>query len=221
MMLSIILPAIGSPFEGGFYSGKIRIGGQGFALIRAPKAEGQHNGSSWNTHVTNILGARSWNDGLANTIAMAEAGSPIAQWATEQRISGHSDWYIPSMDELEILYRNLKPANVDNHQYSRSGLNASAVPATYPYTVDDPVMTSAPIFQHCGAESFDDNWYWSSTQYADNRHYAHCQDFYDGRQYQEHKEAKLRVILIRRVPMILFHSYCGGGSFCSGTNHAG
>ena len=193
------LPAIGAPFEGGFYAGQIRIGEQAFALIRAPKATGQHDDVEWHDKYNAISGAQSWNDGLANTQAMAAAGSKIAQWALEQRIADHADWYIPALDELEVLYRNLKPTTEQNYLYSRSGLNVSAVPPTYPYTPDFPLQTSAEAFRADGAEAFDPVWYWSSTQHAGDVVYAWCQTFDDGGQGSYRKVTDYRVVLVRRV----------------------
>ncbi len=193
------LPAIGAPFEGGFYAGQIRIGEQAFALIRAPKATGQHDDVEWHDKYNAISGAQSWNDGLANTQAMAAAGSKIAQWALEQRIADHADWYIPALDELEVLYRNLKPTTEQNYLYSRSGLNVSAVPPTYPYTPDFPLQTSAEAFRADGAEAFDPVWYWSSTQHAGSGVCAWCQYFDDGDQGSYPKGYDYRVVLVRRV----------------------
>jgi hypothetical protein len=193
------LPTIGAPFEGGFYAGKIRIGEQSFALVRAPKATGQHNDVEWHDKYAAIPGAQSWNDGLANTQAMAVADSKIAQWALEQRIADYADWYIPAIDELEVLYRSLKPTTEQNYPYGRSGLNVSAVPPTYPYTPDFPLQTSAEAFRADGAEAFDPAWYWSSTQHAGYDDYAWCQDFGGGNQHHDHKDDAYRVVLVRRV----------------------
>ena len=193
------LPTIGAPFEGGFYAGQIRIGEQSFALVRAPKATGQHDDVEWHDKYDTIPGAQSWNDGLANTQAMAAAGSKIAQWALAQRIADHADWYIPAMDELEVCYRNLKPTTEQNYLYARSGLNVSAVPPTYPYTPDFPLQTSAEAFRADGAEAFDPVWYWSSTQLAGTGVSAWCQGFGDGGQSGGHKGYDYRVVLVRRV----------------------
>jgi len=49
----------------------------------------------------------SFVDGLANTRAMAAAGSELAQRILDLRIAGRDDWYLPALDETERLYRNL------------------------------------------------------------------------------------------------------------------
>ena len=73
---SLLTAAIGTPIEGGFLAGRFRIDDQPYALIRAPKATGQHRDvellRDWRTPVA---GASSMVDGLANTRAFAAAGS--------------------------------------------------------------------------------------------------------------------------------------------------
>jgi hypothetical protein len=190
---------IGTAMGGGFYAGRIRVGDEVFALIVAPKAEGEHEDAAWNTSTNSIDGARSYFDGHANTIAMAEGGSDLAKWALDLRIGGNDDWYLPSQDELEILYRNLKPTDDKNWCYARSGINLSAAIPTYPYTPDFPVQTLAEVFQKGGSEAFEQEWYWSSTQHASYSDYAWYQTFSYGNQHHYHKYDELRARAVRRL----------------------
>ena len=193
-----ILPIIGTSMGDGFCAGRIRLDdGQVFALIVAPKAEGQKAPSIWIPDYKEVPGALSFNDGLANTKAMAEAGSKLAKWALDLRIAGH-DWYIPSQDELELCYRNLKPTADQNYCSARSGTNLSAVPPTRPYTPASPAQTNAEPFRKDGDESFDSAWYWSSTQHAAYSGYAWSQTFDDGFQYYFSPNNKLRARAVRR-----------------------
>ena len=196
-----ITPIIGTSMGGGFYAGRIRIGTQAFALVIAPKDVGEHEDIAWHDSYSEIEGAKSCCDGVANTKAMAEAGSALAKWALSLTIDGNSDWYIPSQDELEIIYRNLKPTTETNSRYARSGINVSALVPTYPYTSDFPKQTQAEVFQAGGAEAFDDVWHWSSTQHAGNSGYAWRQVFSHGRQYNSHKDSCLRARAVRRLPI--------------------
>jgi hypothetical protein len=98
----------GTPYAGGFYAGRLRIDGVLHALVVAPKAGGELRGA-WHPEYTDVPGACSASDGLANTRAMAAAGSPIAQQALACRVGGFDDWHIPARDALEIMYRHLKP----------------------------------------------------------------------------------------------------------------
>lgn len=195
-----ILPIIGTAMAGGFYAGRINIDGQLYALIVAPKDEGQPaiNVALFD-EPTDVPGAKSWNDGLANTIALAEAGCKPAQWARELRIGGHDDWYLPSLDELEVIYRNLKPTAEENYVYNRSGLNISAVPPSRPYTLELPAQTLAEAFQGGSEQAFADRWHWSSTMHASDSDSAWCQDFSFGTQVYSYVYNKLRARAVRRL----------------------
>ena len=195
----IQVPAdIGTPFEGGFYGGKIRIGLAIFAIVWAPKAEGEITGK-WLDSYTDVPGATSCFDSMANTRAMAEAGSPIALKALAASIGGHTDWRIPARDVLEMGYRYLKPTTRENFCSFRDGDNASSIPASYPYTEADPVQTTVESFQQGGAEAFDDVWYFSSTQHSEA--YAFSQDFDDGFQDLYDEDSERRVRFVRLIPL--------------------
>ncbi|KJV33239.1 hypothetical protein VI06_03335 [Aquitalea magnusonii] len=195
-MTASILPAIGEAFEGGFFANRIRIGANEFALIVAPKSTGEIT-MAWGSLGEDIEAARSCFDGMANTQAMAEAGSELAKWALSLDIDGHTDWYIPSRDELEICYRNLKPTDQENYCSFRDGDNASSVPPGFLYTEQSPAQTAVSAFQAGNTEAFDSRWYWASTQYSP--HYAWDQHFGGGDQYDGLKGLELRARAVRRV----------------------
>lgn len=197
MTATLTIPtAIGAAFEGGFFAGRFRIGPDEFALIVAPKAEGETTGE-WGKRGESIDGARSCFDGHANTIAMAESGSAVAQWALELEINGRDDWYIPSRDELEILYRNLKPTTEENYCSFRDGDNASSVPPGFPYTSLLPEQTAAEAFRKGGAEAFDASWHWASTQYSPDG--AWGQHFDGGTQSYDGKTNGFSVRAVRKI----------------------
>lgn len=185
----------GTPFAGGFYAGRFQIDGTEYALIVAPKAQGEHQ-AVWGKYGQDIEGARSYNDGRANTEAMAEAGSALAQWALQLDIEGHSDWYLPSRDELELCYRNLKPTEDENYCTWRDGDNPSSLPLGYPYTADSPAQAADPAFQDDGDEAFQPVTYWSSTQYSPGN--AWVQHFGGGYQNYGHKVGTRRAVAVRR-----------------------
>jgi hypothetical protein len=196
-----ITPIIGTSMDGGFYAGRIQIGEQVFALIVAPKAEGENTGCNWIGNYQDVPGAKSYCDGLSNTAAMAEAGSELAKWARNLRIGGHDDWYLPSQDELEVIFRNLKPTTDENSCYARSGINLSAVPPTRPYTPEFPLQTQAEAFQSGGEQAFEEDWHWSSTQHASYSDYAWGQYFSLGSQYYYRKSYEGRARAVRRLPI--------------------
>lgn len=187
---------LGDACEGGFAGGVILINNKPHGVIWAPKAEGQMRGP-WLDSYTSVPGARSCFDSLANTLAMAEAGSPIAKWAVGLSINGKTDWCVPARDVLELGYRLLKPANRDNYSSFRDGDNASSVPVGYPYTEEMPAQTEVAAFRAGGSESFDETWYWSSTQYSADD--AFLQSFYYGDQLILGKKALGCVRAVRRL----------------------
>lgn len=186
----------GAAFAGGFYAGRFQIDGQEYALIVAPKALGEHAPTTWGKYDQDIEGARSYNDGRSNTEAMAAAGCELAQWALELVIEGHNDWYLPSRDELEICYRNLKPTDDKNWCSFRAGDNPSSLPLGYPYTEQAPAQTEAPAFQAEGPEAFHAATYWCSTQ--DSPTSAWLQGFDVGHQGTGHKGLTRRAVAVRR-----------------------
>lgn len=108
----IEIPAVaGTPFAGGFQSGRFFVGAVAYLLIVAPKAEGDFDDMPWNKSRKNVAGAISYNDGLADTLAMASAGSELAQRCLDLRIGGYDDWYL--MSRQEALMARCELANVD------------------------------------------------------------------------------------------------------------
>ena len=194
------LPAIGSPMSGGYFAGVIQTNGQRIAIIMAPKRLGELVGV-WHEDEVDVPGALSYNDGLANTQAMAAAGSDIAKQALALTVDGLNDFYIPSQDELELLYRSFNPTTDKNSCWARSGINLSAMPPTYPYTPDFPVQTTLDAFKAGGDEALNTEAYWSSTQHAGSSDRAWYQCFYYGDQLSNDKSAELRVRLVRRLPI--------------------
>ncbi|WP_417312405.1 DUF1566 domain-containing protein [Ectopseudomonas khazarica] len=190
------LPAIGSPFQGGFFAGLFNINGQLHGLIVAPKATGEQDEASWGEYGKDIAGATSVYDGLTNTQAMAAEGYPLAKWALELEIDGHTDWYLPSRDELEILYRQFKPTSETNYPYGRHGENSSAVPITQHYSAEAPAQTGHEAFQEGGDQAFEDSWYWSSSQCSP--YTAWGQTFVDGTQTSGRKATELRARAVRK-----------------------
>ena len=93
----------GTPFAGGIYAGRLFVGDVAYALVVAPRAEGEHDETKWSKNTKSVTGAESYYDGRANTDAMAEAGSAIATWAKGLSIGGFDDWYLPSRGEALLI----------------------------------------------------------------------------------------------------------------------
>jgi len=183
----------------GFFVGRVDINGDIYALIVAPKNQGEFD-STWGEYGEKIKGANWVADGLRNTEVMAAAGLAIAMQAQDLKINEKSDWYIPARDELEIIYRNLKPTTRENWCSWRDGDNPSAVPPSSEYTEDNPGQTAVKAFQENGSEAMDPVWYWTSTQVSANS--AAIQSFSDGSQSTSDKDSVLRVRVVRRLKIV-------------------
>ncbi len=188
----------GTPFAGGFYAGRIKDGGNVYAIIVAPKAAGDIE-AAWHKNATGP-NSGSYFDGPANTKAIAEAGSELGLRMQSMSIYGFDDWYLPSRDELEICYRNLKPSSRANSPYN--GDNPSSVPPGYMYTREAPAQTAAAAFQEGGTEAFELAWYWTSTPDANCPDYAWLQGFVNGGQDFTHKSLTYRARAVRRMLVI-------------------
>jgi hypothetical protein len=186
---------------GGFFAGAIMLNGQRFAIIQASKKLGELSGT-WHDDEPDVPGAKSYNDGLANTQAMAEACSKLARQVLDLTLDDLNDFYIPSQDEAELCYRAFKPSTQQNWCYARSGINLSAVPPTYPYTPEFPIQTTLDDFKQGGDEAFEPEAYWTSTQHAGDSYDAWFQHFDDGDQGSgTSKGCELRVRPVRRQPI--------------------
>ena len=116
------------------------------------------------------------------------------------------------MDELEIMYRNLKPNTASNDTGSETrtfpgtqsnGVNPSSDPTGSEYTSGDPERTSVIDFQEGNAQSIDEERYWSATD-ADEDDRAWRQGFassgIEGQQFANAKDdPDISVRPVRRV----------------------
>lgn len=160
---------IGSPFEGGFYAGCINIHGDVHAVV-CSGAAGELMGS-WHQDSAQAIGASSVVDSMANTRAMAEAGSVTARSVMAMSINGKTDWCIPASAVLEMLYRAFKTSKQSNH-ISPVCENLHSVPPCAGYTLDAPGVTTAKGFTKTGREKLAGWWYWSSTQQSATEAYG-------------------------------------------------
>jgi hypothetical protein len=165
-----------------------------YRVIVAPKSSGESSSKQYknaNTAAPSATGTLT--EGLKATLAMVAAGTstvyPAAHFCNDLSIGGYSDWYLPARDELELIWRNLKP--VTNNNYTTTdrptgatpdyknlgslgdtanthGLNNNSSPQGVAYTTTVPGQTSVAAFQSGGAEAmtFGSNAYWSSTEYS-------------------------------------------------------
>jgi len=171
--------------------------GQRYALIVAPKELEGGRGSSpaaglttgdlqWDTARTTAgeAGALTRWNGLEATNAIIAKNNTNYQahdFIEECRnqypapaTTGGSEWYLPAMDELELLYRNFKPNYADNRTDTRtrnfpgsnpSGFNPSSDPTGSNYSNNPRVPEKTPAlgFRETEAAAIDKLEYWSTT----------------------------------------------------------
>jgi hypothetical protein len=196
---------IGEAYGGGYYAGQISVAGNGVAshyLIVSPKATGETSLPWGLTGVT--TGIVSVIDGPANSAALAALGASYeaATFCEGLSIGGETDWYLPSKNELEVLFYFLKP--VTNSNDTSSGSNANAVspePISTNYSAGSPAQTSSGInFRTGESEAFTGGGtYLSSTEGSADK--AHSQTFDDGWQSSTYasKADAYYVRAVRRV----------------------
>lgn len=193
---------IGQAFGGGFYAGKIRYADGDYIIIVAPKSA--ETSLSHKTANSATAGTSSYHDGLANSDNMNNATHPAAQYCRAYAGGGFNDWHLPARDQLELMYRNLKPDTTANITGSRAdssnqGDNANSVPVGGSYTAGTPAQTAATAFKTGGAEAFTvPTYYWTSTEYAAVANSAWRQRFSDGTQSTNYKTTAFLVRPVRR-----------------------
>jgi hypothetical protein len=210
---------IGEAFGGGFYAGNIVQGGAEYYIIVAPKSSGESTSQFKTTSTASPAATQTLNNGPAATAAMVAAGShPAAAFCAGRTIGGFSDWYLPARDEIELLYRNLKPDTTSNSISNRAfsaitypegndlsadtmGVNRNSIPLGVGYTAADPLQTPIAIFQQGGAEAFSNvaN-YWSSTEFSDTVSWVQSASN-GGQSNGAQKSDTVRVRAVRRIPV--------------------
>ena len=195
------LPAIGSAFGGGFFAGQIGVGGVAtHNLVVGPVASAENASKKYKDANDAQVGSDNDIDGPQNTADMVANGNstvfPAAHFCNDLVIGGFSDWYMPSKNELEVCYYNLKPTTTIND--TSVGINSNAVPARASnYTTGTPAQTSATDFKSTGAEDFAAASYCSSTEIPDSTVWR--KSFSNGDQAGGTKTYAGRVRAIRRV----------------------
>lgn len=109
------ISATGGGSTNNFYLGQDTLGGIVFYIYL--DANGDQRGlivnknestAQWQSSVTTTNATRSW-DGVYNTGLMTS--SPAANYVNGLTDGGFTDWYLPSIDELSILWHNRFHAN--------------------------------------------------------------------------------------------------------------
>lgn len=196
----IVVPTVaGTPFQGGYYVGRMKPGdGFNYALIVSPKVSGESSLLQLKTTNTTTVGTSSIWDGAANTTSMISAGAathPAANFCKNLSIGGYTDWAVPAKDQLELLYRVLKPTTSSNN--TAFGANPSSDPIGTNYTSGAPTQTNITDFKTGGSEAFSNVYYWTSTENGGTNTFL--QNFIDGTIATDSKTASYRVRAVRMI----------------------
>ncbi|MGY2285212.1 DUF1566 domain-containing protein [Pseudomonas gingeri] len=160
----ITIPAIGQAYGGGFVTGITRDPDTGKRYLNITAGAAHELVGEWGKYGEKIEGADSFTNSLANTQAMAAAGSDLAAKVLALEIGGFTDWAIPARDVQELQYRHFKPTTQENWAGRRDGDNPNSEPVGKQYSEEDPAQTAHEAFRAGGPEAFKDTWYWSSSQ---------------------------------------------------------
>lgn len=181
---AVTAPAIGAPYLGGYYVGIIDTTkgniiaadasqvGRRYELILAPRS--METTKNFQTPVVaGPAATRTRWDGLTSTNALVALGAtkaPAAEWCAAQVYPADtaSPWYLPALDELELIYRTLKPTTASNDLTAStmptfpggaspytSGYNPSSDPPQGIYTLTSPAQTAVVAFQTLQPQSLD------------------------------------------------------------------
>lgn len=106
---------IGDTYEGGIIFYIDATGEHG--LVCSPSA--QSLSSEWGCSTNEISGADgvalgTGNANTVNIITGCTTAGIAARICYDLELSGYSDWYLPSKDELDLIYTNLKANNIGN-----------------------------------------------------------------------------------------------------------
>jgi hypothetical protein len=118
---TLSLPRIGEVFsgQGGIYAGIMRgeNGSPDYALIVPTDPRAVLRGA-WGEYGKRVVGADNLRDGMANTIAMAEAGSELARQILALEIDGHKDLYLMSRHEARLCYLQVPELFEDGYYWT-------------------------------------------------------------------------------------------------------
>lgn len=198
-------PAIGDSYMGGYYAGIIdttkgNIESDGasqtglrYQLIVAGAAQEASDIFAPSSYGGPLAAFYTRWDGLTATGAAMDASNPATNFPAASYCSGlshdsdgASDWYLPTLDELELVYRNFKPSTESNLVYLEGGstfptanvgkgYNPSSDPTGSEYTTNSPSQTGLSAFQSSAAQALSGA-YWTSTTFDDG-HFIWIQNF--------------------------------------------
>lgn len=193
------VPAIGSALGGGYFAGQISTAGNGIAdynLVVGPLSSASTSSSFRNTNTgtdpTSLI------DGPTNSTTMNDGLHPAVTFCKALTVGGFTDWYSPALNEIDVIYFNLKPTTASNQ--TSYGINANSVPKrTSNYTAGNPAQTTATDFQSGGTQAYANSYNWCST--GVNTQFAYQKGFSTGDNFGQYKTSGGNIRAIRRIPV--------------------
>jgi hypothetical protein len=174
MAKKVAVPQIGAAFGGGFYVGSMELDGVKYALVVSPKAQGEKMGLQYKkSKLSTADGADADDDGFYNSCLLDNANHPAAHFCISLQIGEYDDWYLPSRDELMLIWMALGP-------------NRNKIP---------------DLFKAGAAEALEGKWYWSSTEFAQYSDDAWIVGFTNGGQDYYDKGYDCGVRAVRRLKL--------------------
>lgn len=191
--------------------------GQRYVLIVSPKTLETASRQYKTTNTAGPAATRTRWNGLGATQAMNSAEYPAAQYCLglTRPADKASAWYLPAMDELELIYRNLKATTESNNTSSRMagdfpgtsvpmGENISSDPTGTAYSSSVPGQTPVTAFRAGGAQALgrqgQNDYYWTATEYsAASAWIQGASGSVAGNQGGFGKDGSLRVRPVRRI----------------------
>lgn len=226
-------PTMGSAYKGGYFGGRIYDGVNYYDLIVSEKSVGEYN-TTWCNTDTYTTGVTSHIKGNENSLRLfaQSLNGPIthtaAQFCETLNAGGYYDWYMPSMDELEVLYYFLKPTTDANNIGGGvvRAMNSHAVapePVSTDYSSGTPAQTSVAHFRSGASQSFYGPsgsypyQHWASSEASASPAYGgELLDFQTGEQTYTAKWSTNRSVrairraLIKDPPTTIGQAYGGG-----------
>lgn len=163
-------PTIGGAYAGGYYAGQINVSGTIYNLVVSDASVGQAR-KPWKTGGGGTTGVTSLINGPTNSATLAALGSnyEAATFCENLNSGGYTDWYMPALYELEVMYYYLKPSTALNVDYR--GANPYAVspePINTNHTTTNPAQTTVNAFKLGQSQAFADFFYYTSAEDAGN-----------------------------------------------------
>ncbi len=198
---ALIPTRIGQIVNGCMFVGINRIQTRSYAIFVSPANTVIR--ASQKTSLTHTPNTQSVVDGYSNTQSMFDLDHPAAYYCATLSVNGFGDFYLPSMNELNLCFNALNPGSrVDYHKDKNMNVlqlrieNNSSIPVGSSYTLLNPLPTEMIVNSEF---KFNPRWYWSSTEVSTHNNGSLIRHFFNGLQNRSIKTSvRYSVRAVRR-----------------------